>query len=280
MSDGSASVRHKDATYVETMLFPAPLPSYSAYSFDLPEVQGRLCWIPRKRQPPRDASDNTAELHVRDVVPCLLFEAKRVTADTKLIVHCHGNAEDLSYTRNRIRMLRDATNAHVMAVEYPGYGISVGHATEDSINADLNTVINYLTDAIGFDPADIILFGYSIGTGPATKLASDRPDIGGLVLQAPYTSIRDMVGELLPSGIGFFAKWFVSDRFVNVDNIRQVHCPTLFIHGRHDVVVPHAHSLKLLEASPAKRKKLFVNTLEHCFVDEQVESEIVTRSAA
>ena len=48
-------------------------------------------------------------------------------------------------------------------------------------------------------PAEnIILFGYSIGTGPCTHLAAHHA-VGGLFL---YTSIRDMVACVVPWKVG------------------------------------------------------------------------------
>lgn len=59
-----------------------------------------------------------------------------------------------------------------MAVEYPGYGIYDGSPDAYTIQKDAEIVYNYLTQILGIPESSIILFGRSIGTGPATFLAS------------------------------------------------------------------------------------------------------------
>ena len=59
-----------------------------------------------------------------------------------------------------------------MAIEYPGYGIYPGKPTAEGILEDALTVWDYLTQKIGLSNKDIILFGRSLGTGPATELAA------------------------------------------------------------------------------------------------------------
>lgn len=70
-------------------------------------------------------------------------------------------------------------------------------------------------------------------------------DVGGLVLLSPYTSIRDMVGEVLPKklgGMGKMAGYLISNRFNNANEVRDVKCPVLIIHGKQDKLIPHSHS--------------------------------------
>jgi hypothetical protein len=64
---------------------------------------------------------------------------------------------------------------HVLALEYPGYGIYPGSPSAEGILEDAICVWEYLTDPDGdikYNPKDIILFGRSLGTGPATELAA------------------------------------------------------------------------------------------------------------
>jgi hypothetical protein len=50
-----------------------------------------------------------------------------------------------------------------------------------------------LEGGLGYAPDKIILHGKSMGTGPATMLASEFEGIRALILQAPYISIREVV---------------------------------------------------------------------------------------
>ena len=59
-----------------------------------------------------------------------------------------------------------------MAVEYPGYGIYDGSPDAYQVEKDSILVYDYLTLMQGIKEEQIILFGRSIGTGPASFIAS------------------------------------------------------------------------------------------------------------
>ena len=62
------------------------------------------------------------------------------------------------------------------------------------IAIDAQNVFDYLTIVIGMKDSDILLFGRSIGTGPATIVAANRKP-GALILMSAFKSIRDIVRE-------------------------------------------------------------------------------------
>lgn len=92
----------------------------------------------------------------------------------KLLIYFHGNADDLGISRELLEYLRSLLRVHVLALEYPGYGIYQGSPDASRILQDAHTVLDYLTQASNIAESSIILFGKSIGSGPATYLASSR----------------------------------------------------------------------------------------------------------
>lgn len=260
-----ASFLYKDKSWVNKIIFPAPVPQYDADSFDQ-EPEGTLMWIPRKRAATRRPHGSPYE---PESVPCLFYPCN-IPGSNKILLWCHGNAEDLGFGQRKLRLIRDRLNIHVLGIEYPGYGISNGTPSESALKNDLLVVYTFLTEVMGWPPRDIILFGYSIGTGPTSSLAARKPTVGGLVLLAPYTSIRDMVNELLPKGVGKVAGYLISNRFINTEEIRSVHCPTLIIHGKNDSMVPYTHSQTLFKFCQAERKQLYlVEGMEHGYSEEE-----------
>ena len=91
---------------------------------------------------------------------------------SKLLIYFHGNAEDLGNSYELLEQLKNSLKMHVMCIEYPGYGIYPGKPTAEGILEDALIVWEYLTLVVGLNPKDIILFGRSLGTGPATELAA------------------------------------------------------------------------------------------------------------
>ena len=88
----------------------------------------------------------------------------------------------------------------------------------------------------------IIILGYSIGTGLATKLASDNKP-KHLILQAPYYSLTDMMKDRYPIIPTFLLKYkLATDEF-----IRKCKMPITIFHGDKDEVISHKSSFRLKE---------------------------------
>ena len=84
---------------------------------------------------------------------------------------------------------------HVIAVEYPGYGIYTGDsANADKIVSDADIVYKFLTKQLLWKEQDILVCGRSIGSGPACYISSNfKPAC--LILISPHTSIRGIVKD-------------------------------------------------------------------------------------
>ena len=122
-------------------------------------------------------------------------------------------------------------------MEFPGYGLYKGTATEEQILEDAEFIYDFLVTVLRIDPNDILLCGRSIGSGPATYLASKKK-VGALVLMAAFTSIRSVVKDLA----GPLARFLIKERFNNIEAISKVYCPTFIVHGQRDKLIPYQHS--------------------------------------
>ena len=101
----------------------------------------------------------------------------------------------------------------------------------------------YAFAAQRYAPDRIVLWGYSLGSGPAVALAA-RHRIARLILEAPYTSIGDIAAAAFP-----FApvRWFVRDQFHADQWIANVTSPVLIMHGGRDRTIPIRLGEKLYE---------------------------------
>jgi uncharacterized protein len=123
---------------------------------------------------------------------------------------------------------------------------------------DAASALEYLLNR-GFKREDIIIYGRSIGTGVAVDLAS-KENVGGLILEAPYTSLPDLADEKLPF---LFPSLYIKFRFDNMKKIEKVHCPVIFVHGDVDTIIPHSHTQSLYEKFTGKKKLILITGGSH-----------------
>jgi fermentation-respiration switch protein FrsA (DUF1100 family) len=141
----------------------------------------------------------------------------------------------------------------VLIIDYRGYGKSSGEISEKGFYIDAETAYSHLLEARGYKPANIMIYGRSVGTGVAVELASRHtPKV--LVLESPYTSLGALANEKLPF---FFPSLYLRFQFNNLKKIGTISCPVVLLHGTKDELVPPAHSQKLMKAIKGE-KKLFL----------------------
>ncbi|MDP9349166.1 MAG: alpha/beta hydrolase [Gemmatimonadota bacterium] len=169
------------------------------------------------------------------------------------VLYSHGNGEDLGMALPALEALRQAGFA-VLAYDYRGYGASEGGPpTADGAYLDIRAAYRYATAELGIPPSRIVVYGYSVGTGPSVELAAREP-VGGLVVENGFVStFRVLTGvPLLPF-----------DKFPNLRTIRRVGCPVLVIHAMRDEVIPFSHGRRLFEAAPEPKRALWVEGAGH-----------------
>lgn len=168
----------------------------------------------------------------------------RGDADKPVVVHFHGNAEQLA----DLGELADAWHFRgvgFLAVEYPGYG-APGSPSEDALYAAASDAIRYLRETLHVPRERTVLVGRSLGTGVATELAS-RGEGARLVLISPYTSIPDVAQKVVPF---LPARLLVRDRLDSLSKAPRIDLPVLVLHGRSDEVIPFELGEKLARAFP------------------------------
>jgi fermentation-respiration switch protein FrsA (DUF1100 family) len=169
----------------------------------------------------------------------------------------HGNAGHLGYRLAGVMPLVASGHGVVLAA-YRGYGGNPGRPSEDGLYADGRAALDALARA-GIASERVVVWGESLGTGVATKLASEEP-VAGVVLQSPYTSIADRAQELYPF---LPAHYMVFDRFENEARMGLIRAPLLIVHGEADGVVPVAHGRRLFAAATAPKHGVFIPAAEH-----------------
>ncbi len=166
-----------------------------------------------------------------------------------VVIYFHGNGGNLAYRAPVFRDLIDAGYG-LMALSYRGYAGSGGRPGEEGFAEDARAA--HAAAAELAPEADIVLFGESLGSGVAVRLAAERP-VSGVVLNAPYTSVEERAQEIfwyLP------VRLLLADRYRSRDVIGCIRAPLLILHGEADTVIPVAHGRALFAS--ASEPKTFV----------------------
>ena len=125
---------------------------------------------------------------------------------------------------------------------YRGYGKSEGKPTQTKLFVDAMHIYDDLIVRYEYKPEDIILMGYSLGSGVASFLGSQR-QVKEILLMAPYDSVHAVLKKRYPfSGIG----WILKQRFPSIDFVPHINVPVHIYAGSDDKVVniKHARMLK------------------------------------
>lgn len=189
-------------------------------------------------------------------------------AGQPMLVYFHGNGGNLGDRAGRLRRFA-AAGLGVLLVEYRGYGGNPGRPTEAGLYADARAALDFAA-ARAIPTERLVLWGESLGSGVAVRMASERP-VAAVVLEAPYTSLVDVARRQypwLPAGL------LVADRFPSRDRIGQVTAPLLVLHGERDAVIPVAQGRALLAATPGPHEGWFSPDAGHTDLEDHGGVEI------
>jgi alpha-beta hydrolase superfamily lysophospholipase len=164
-----------------------------------------------------------------------------------LVFFLHGNAGNLQTWTTGIDFYR-RLNYDLFILDYRGYGKSTGKIqSEAQLDADVRAAWDAVAPRYRGKP--IAIYGRSLGTGLAAKLASDV-DAQLLILVSPYFSLATAAKEEYP----FAPAWLLKYPLRTDEVIGSVKMPILLLHGSDDRRLPLAHSQRLaaLARSPVE----------------------------
>ncbi|MEM9001066.1 MAG: alpha/beta fold hydrolase [Bacteroidota bacterium] len=132
----------------------------------------------------------------------------------------------------------------VIMVDYRGFGKSTGRRTQKAVKRDMQVIYNKIKERV--NEKYIILYGRSLGSGFATKLASmNNPKM--LVLDAPYYSLSKVAKKFIPfMPLSLLIKYPMP----TYKWLKYVNCPIHIIHGTDDRLIPYTTSVRLSKIRP------------------------------
>ena len=171
----------------------------------------------------------------------------------------HGNAGNISHRLQNIRLLHEKVKTQIFIIDYRGYGRSEGRVSEQGTYKDAEAAFHYLRTQKNIASNRIVLFGRSLGAAMAAHLAV-REDALALILETPFSSIREMakvVFPFLPIGP------FLRTKYDVLGKVKQARQPVLVLHGDQDDIVPFALGKKVFEAAPEPKEFYTIRGADH-----------------
>jgi len=167
----------------------------------------------------------------------LLFKADEPKG---LIFYLHGNAGALNAWGD-ISKLYTGMEYDIFMLDYRGFGKSTGSIkSEEQMHNDVQLAYDEMKKL--YDEDKIVVIGFSVGTGMASKLAAENKPCR-LILQAPYYSMTDLIRSIVPVTPPFLIRY----RLENYKYIPLCTMPVTIFHGNMDEVINVESSLRLKE---------------------------------
>lgn len=164
-----------------------------------------------------------------------------------VVLYLKGNSKSIKgWGKFAVDFTRHGYN--VLMVDYRGFGKSTGRRSQKAIKRDLQEVYNKIKELTTEDR--IILYGRSLGSGFAAKLASmNNPRM--LILDAPYYSLTKVTARYAPfMPLSILLKYPLP----TYKWLKYVQCAIHIIHGTNDKLIPFKTSIKLSKVNPKLTK--------------------------
>ena len=169
-----------------------------------------------------------------------IFHTQRADTTSPWILYFHSAGGFARTDIARCQIFHEL-GLNVLAVQYRGYEKSTGEPSESALYADAEVSYNFLRTVKNVPPANIVLYGHSLGTGIAVELAGKVP-AAGLALEGAFTSMPALYWEQYP-----YLPWSLisRERYESIQKIGTITIPKIIIHASDDKMVPISQGQEL-----------------------------------
>ena len=216
---------------------------------------------------PADAGVAFEDLHIpvagSGQVHAWWIPAARPSEKTLLMFHGNGYVLEQTVGPAGELMPLHRLGPNLLLVDYRGYGSSSpGIPNETRVYEDARAALDYLLGQRHVPIHNIIFMGRSIGTGPATKLALEHPDAGGLILESAFTSVPEAAKAIWYLR-AFPLSLVVHNRFDNLSKISSAQVPVFITVGTEDTLTPPEMSHALFQHAKQPKQLYLVPGADH-----------------
>lgn len=159
----------------------------------------------------------------------------KIKTDT-VIMYCHGNKWHMDFYWQRAKLLAHTAGKNhygVLMIDYRGYGLSDGKATEEGLYADVDAALQWLK-LNGLSDQRLVMYGFSMGTAPVCELTNKPISMtpAKFILEAPFASADVMAND--GSGLNMPGSFFTNLKIDNAEEVKTISQPFCWIHGTND----------------------------------------------
>lgn len=194
-----------------------------------------------------------------------------------LLIFFGGNAQNssntcMTFVRNNV--FEYFEGYHFLIVDYPGYGLSEGNPSDVTMFEAALNIYDYVTKLEYVDNSNIVIVGYSIGTGVATYLSSER-EVRGLILVSPYDKALSLYNETLNIFYGPMEN-LAKYKFDSISYAKDIDVNPLIITSYDDEVINYKLTLKLAKNFKEIYQTIILEGVKHneYFLEEEVLNSI------
>ena len=177
----------------------------------------------------------------------LAFLVAEGRPDRPVILQFHGNGGNAG---DRIGLFQIFNNAgySIVLAEYRGYGGNPGRPGEAFLVADAGAYLVWTRTQ--FPGRPLVLWGESLGSAVATRLATGSPDIAGVILESPMTSVADLARGMYPF---LPTDLLLRHPFESLAHLPGIAAPILVVATESDRITPASHARRMAESARSAR---------------------------
>ncbi|KAL0902191.1 hypothetical protein ABMA27_000121 [Loxostege sticticalis] len=152
-----------------------------------------------------------------------------------LVVCCEGNS---GFYEVGIMTTPAKAGYSVLGWNHPGFAGSTGQPYPSQEHNAIDAVIQYAISELGFQPDDIVMYGWSIGGYTATWAAVNYP-VKGLILDATFDDLLPLAEHQMPASWSLLVKEVVRSHVdLNIAELLvQYHGPVQLVRRTEDEII-------------------------------------------
>lgn len=174
------------------------------------------------------------------------------------VLFLHGNRHNITRFGDHYDLFR-GLGVSCLAFDYPGYGTSTGHPSEEALYASARAAYSLLVHQRGVTPSSLVIYGCSLGGAVALELARDH-SAACLITESAFTNSHAMAEHLYPL---LPIKKLLPKRFQNDVKVGEIRLPHLLLHGEQDPLVPAQMATELFDLAAQPKQLVLVQRATH-----------------